>query len=127
MIVVDANVAIRALLVPGQAGERARNAMAQDPDWWAPAGFHGEVLAVFRGVGATDPALADAAANVLIGWTVNVVSSKPLLSRVWELRHNVSMFDAFYVAAAEHLDCTLLTADRKLAAATGPRCVFATV
>ncbi len=44
-----------------------------------------------------------------------------LLPRVWELRHNLTAYDAIYVALAEALDCALLTRDHRLAAAAGPR------
>ena len=42
-----------------------------------------------------------------------------LLGRVWELRHNLTAYDAVYVALAEALDAPLLTRDRRLAAAAG--------
>ncbi len=42
-----------------------------------------------------------------------------LLPRAWELRNNVTAYDAVYVALAEALDATLLTRDRKLAVAAG--------
>jgi predicted nucleic acid-binding protein len=41
----------------------------------------------------------------------------PLLDRIWELRRNVSAYDAAYLALAEVLDATLLTCDRRLARA----------
>lgn len=44
-----------------------------------------------------------------------------LLPRVWELRHNLTAYDAAYVALAEMLDAPLLTHDRRLAAAAGHR------
>ena len=46
----------------------------------------------------------------------------PLLPRAFELRANVTAYDAMYVALAEALDCPLVTADARLAAASGPRC-----
>ncbi|HEY5114160.1 MAG TPA: type II toxin-antitoxin system VapC family toxin, partial [Nakamurella sp.] len=45
----------------------------------------------------------------------------PLLPRCWELRENLTVYDAAYVALAEVLDATLLTGDRRLARASGPR------
>jgi predicted nucleic acid-binding protein len=42
-----------------------------------------------------------------------------LLPRVWELRHNLTAYDAIYVALAEALDAPLLTRDRRLAGAAG--------
>ncbi len=50
------------------------------------------------------------------------VGHRSLLSRCWELRGNVTAYDAAYVALAEELDTILLTADARLAAAPGPRC-----
>jgi predicted nucleic acid-binding protein len=49
---------------------------------------------------------------------------EPLLDRVWELRHNLSAYDAVYVALAEALDSKVLTCDGRLARAPGvARCV----
>ncbi len=50
-----------------------------------------------------------------------------LLGRIWELRGNLTACDAAYVALAEALDCELLTADRRLVAATGPTCRFVAI
>jgi predicted nucleic acid-binding protein len=44
---------------------------------------------------------------------------EPLLDRVWELRQNLTAYDAVYVALAEVLDTTLLTCDSRLARALG--------
>jgi predicted nucleic acid-binding protein len=51
---------------------------------------------------------------------------EPFADRIWELRHNVSPYDAWYVAIAELLDAELATVDQRLARATGPRCRFVT-
>jgi predicted nucleic acid-binding protein len=42
-----------------------------------------------------------------------------LLPRVWDLRNNLTAYDAVYVALAEALDAPLLTRDQRLAAAAG--------
>ena len=47
---------------------------------------------------------------------------EPFVERVWELRDNLSVYDSWYAALAESLDTTLVTADRRLAHAAGPRC-----
>ena len=47
-----------------------------------------------------------------------------LLSRCWELRDNLTVYGAAFVALAEALEATLLTADARLARSTGPRCQF---
>jgi predicted nucleic acid-binding protein len=48
-------------------------------------------------------------------------SHEPLLARVWDLRQNLSAYDAVYVALAEVLDAVLITCDGRLARATGAR------
>lgn len=50
-----------------------------------------------------------------------------LLSRIWELRDNVTAYDATYVALAEAFGCQLLTADARLASAPGPRCTIVVI
>jgi len=49
-----------------------------------------------------------------------------LASRAWELRRNLSVYDASNVALAELAEATLVTLDRRISAATGPRCRIAT-
>jgi len=67
---------------------------------------------------------------VLDAWARLGISRVPvhgMLARMWELRENVSGYDAGYVAVAEALDTPLLTADARLAAASGPRCPMVVV
>ena len=49
---------------------------------------------------------------------------EPFAERIWELRANLSSYDAWYVAVAELLGSPLATLDRKLARAAGPECEF---
>lgn len=51
----------------------------------------------------------------------------PFMRRAYDLRANVSASDATYVALAELLGCALVTADRRLASAPGPRCAITVV
>ena len=44
-----------------------------------------------------------------------------LLARVWELRHNLSAYDAAYIALAEMLDAPLITRDKAFASSKGHR------
>jgi predicted nucleic acid-binding protein len=50
-----------------------------------------------------------------------------LLERIWELRENLSAYDATYVTVAETLETPLLTADARLARAPGPTCPITVV
>ena len=58
----------------------------------------------------------------LLAVEIELFPFEPLADRVWELRHNLSIYDGWYVALAETLSCPLLTLDRRLARATGPTC-----
>lgn len=55
----------------------------------------------------------------LAGWDVERISHFTLLHDAWQLRHNISAYDAFYVAAARMYDAPLLTADGPLSKAPG--------
>ena len=50
----------------------------------------------------------------------------PFAERIWELRNNLTIYDAWYVALAEALDCPLVTLDRRLSRAAGPTCEIVT-
>ncbi|MEV6980470.1 type II toxin-antitoxin system VapC family toxin [Sphaerisporangium sp. NPDC051017] len=58
----------------------------------------------------------------LLTVVVDSVDEDCLLPRMWELRGNLTSYDAAYVAAAEVLGCSLVTMDVKLSRAIGPRC-----
>lgn len=65
------------------------------------------------------PIVAD---NDLIGLPIEVYPTEPLLHRAWDLRNNVTAFDACYVSLAESLGCPLLTGDKRLSRAPTIRC-----
>ncbi len=58
----------------------------------------------------------------LVALPLRRVSHRVLLARCWELRDNRTVYDASYVALAEQLEATLVTADTRLAGAPGLRC-----
>lgn len=72
--------------------------------------------------GKLDPEMGERMVRVWQRLGLERVSVTGLLGRLWELRANVSAYDATYVALAEALECALVTADARLAAAPGPRC-----
>lgn len=91
----------------------------------APAHVDAEVVSALRGVALHDAALREAVPDALrhlAEFPIRRVPLPPLLDRIWELRDNVTPYDAAYVALAERLDGRLITCDSKLANASGVRC-----
>ncbi|MDP9093552.1 MAG: type II toxin-antitoxin system VapC family toxin [Actinomycetota bacterium] len=125
MIVVDASAALSALLNDGQA----RHALAAD-QLHAPHLVDSEVASGLRRAVAAHQIQAPAGWAALDAWRrlgVTRYAVHPLLERVWELRANLSAYDAGYIALAESLNCALLTADAKLSHAPGIRCAITVV
>lgn len=84
-----------------------------------------EVVHALRGLMLRGDLDESRAATLVMGWRrfgVRRAPIEPLLGRIWELRHNLSAYDASYVALAESLRCPLVTADHRLAAAPGLQC-----
>ncbi len=130
MIVVDASVLLDALLDDGDAGAAARAALGTDLRWAAPPHLFVEVLSVTRRRllrGGITRRRAEEAVAALGEMEVQWVDPAAVVHRIWELRDNVTAFDAAYVAAAEQLRCDLVTGDRRLAAAAGVRCTVRVV
>jgi predicted nucleic acid-binding protein len=125
LIVVDASVWTKALAFDGQLGASARAALAEDEHWAAPEHWRIEVCSSVRGLllgGKVGESRARQVIEALGAITVAPVAVHDLLGRMWDLRGNVSGYDAAYVAAAELHDAPLLTADARLARACGLRC-----
>ncbi len=84
-----------------------------------------EVLSVVRRhrlAGMIDAGRADDAVARLSALDVELYSSVALLAAAWDLRDNLTAYDACYVALADALGCPLLTADARIARAPGIRC-----
>ncbi|NYI07617.1 type II toxin-antitoxin system VapC family toxin [Allostreptomyces psammosilenae] len=125
MIVVDASALVLALTDRGPRGDRAREELARDPDWAAPEHVTVEVLQSVRGLFLAGQVTLTEAADVttrLETLPVQKIGVERLLSRIWELKDNLTPDDAAYVAVAELLNAPLVTADLRLARASGPRC-----
>jgi len=69
---------------------------------------------------------ANAAFEELMELNVELQEFGPFSERVWELRHNVTSYDGWYVALAEALNLPLATLDGRLVKAEGPKCRFLT-
>jgi predicted nucleic acid-binding protein len=94
---------------------------------FAPAHVDAEVLSALRGIAMVSKSVGRAAPRAvshLSGFPLRRMPLSPLLERMWQLRRNVTAYDAAYVALAEQLNCTLVTCDAKLAGASGPRCAI---
>jgi predicted nucleic acid-binding protein len=118
--VVDASVIVD-LLIEHPRSAAARTAM-EGADGVAPALLDAEVLnAVTRYVrrGELSENRAQQALSLLVDADIERFPIAPLVFDAWGLRHNVSTYDAFYVALARELHCPLITCDRALAAAPG--------
>lgn len=66
------------------------------------------------------------AKNNLLRLELELFPFAPFADRVWELRKNITSYDAWYVAMAEVFDCPLATLDQKLSRASGPACKIVT-
>ncbi len=124
MIVVDASCLFE-VVIDTPTAEPIRRRLAEDTDHAAPHVIDIEVFGLIRREqlsGRVDATLAELAVDDLRSWPGERYGHRALLPRAWELRHTVRGWDAAYVALAEVLDATLLTLDRRLAAASGPRC-----
>lgn len=126
MLVVDASVLSSALAEDGDQGRRARAALSDEP-LCAPELVDLELASVWREalrVGRLTASRADEAFRELRRIGLLLAPHRPLLSRIWQLRDNVTPYDAAYVALAEVLGAPLVTADVRLSRAPGPRCAF---
>lgn len=126
MIVVDASVVVTALADDGDDGDRARDRL-RDERLVAPHLIDLEVTSAWRrlaAAGGLDERRARLALEDLRALRMERMPHAPLLSRCWELRDNLTVYDAAYVALAEVLDVMLLTADSRLAAVPGTRCAI---
>lgn len=101
-------------------GDAAR-ARLRGEDLAAPEIIYLEVASVWRRT-MTDGRRASLALADLAELPLRLAPHLPLLARCWELRHNLTPYDAAYVALAEALDVALLTADARLSRASGIHC-----
>ncbi len=122
MIVVDASALLEVLLRTGAAGTVERRLFTAGVTLHAPHLLDIEVAQVIRryaAKGELDDARAQLALDDLGDIRLQRYGHDFLLRRVWDLRHNLTAYDAIYVALAEALDAVLVTRDRRLAGAAG--------
>jgi len=125
VIVLDASAAVAALVNDGPARRLVGNDQLH-----APHLVDAEVTSGLRRLAAAGTISVPDASSALRTWQRLGVIRYPLLGlldRTWELRDSVSTYDATYVALAESLDCTLVTADARLSRANSLRCAMTVV
>lgn len=125
MIVIDASAAVLGLLNDGEARSMLREGAVACPHLADSEVVHAVRSQVLRG-----DVEADDARRAIETWGrlgIERIGVQGLLPRIWELRDNVSAYDATYVAVAEALEAPLVTADGRLARAPGPRCTISVV
>lgn len=127
MIAVDASILANALADDQNDGDAARRELRAADEVTAPDLVDVETMSVLRKRWLrrtlTEQRFSTAVAH-LQRLDFERVPTLRLARRVFELRANVSAYDACYVALAELVGCELITADGRLAAATGPRCAI---
>ena len=128
-IVFDASALVVALTDSGEDGRWADAALASREPLAGPELALAEATNILRRMevaGRISPRKATNAHRNLLRFDLELFPFAPFAGRVWELRGTVTSYDAWYVAVAEALDCPLLTLDRRLARAPGPRCPIIT-
>ena len=126
MIIGNASVVVTALADDGADGDLARERLRGER-LVAPHVIDLEVVSAWRrlaAAGAIDDRRFALALADLLALRLVRVGHGALLRRCWELRANRTIYDAAYVALAEALSTTLVTADRRLADAPGCRCAI---
>ena len=125
-VTVDASVLVAALVDSGSEGTWAESIIA-DGNVVGPELVLVEATNILRRLERfTDISRLEATSALrdLLRLDIQVYPFPPFAERVWSLRHNLTAYDAWYVALAEALDCPLATLDRKLSRAGDSACEF---
>jgi predicted nucleic acid-binding protein len=122
MIVLDASAAVEVLLQTAVGAPLAERLLAPEASLHVPSLVDIEVAQVLRrfvGQGVLTAERARLALEDLADLPLQRYSHELFLPRIWELRHNLTAYDAAYVALAETLGATLLTRDGRIQRAPG--------
>lgn len=122
MMVVDASALLELLLQTAAAPSVAARLLDPGESLHAPHLIDLEIAQVLRRYAASgqlDDSRAQQALADLAAFPLTRYPHEPFLSRIWELRRNVTAYDGAYLALAEALDAPLITCDTALASAAG--------
>ncbi len=125
-VVIDASALVAALVDSGSEGDWADEVTASGP-LLAPELVLVETANTLRRLEASNAITrleATSAFRDLLRLELELFPFAPFAQRVWELRGNLTSYDAWYVAIAEAFECPLATLDRRLRHAAGPTCAF---
>ncbi len=125
-VVVDASLIAAALLDVGSASAWAEEVLVAGP-LSAPAHMPVEAASILRRAALSGDVTDDAASLAhrdLCALPIELFPYAATAARSWELRGNVTGYDAAYVALAGALDSPLATLDLRLSRAPGSRCAF---
>jgi predicted nucleic acid-binding protein len=125
VIVIDASAAVLGLLNDGDARATLATEAIVCPHLVDSEIMHALRSRALRG--EVDDSVVTRAIGVWGRLGLERVGVSGLLGRIWELRENLSAYDATYVAVAETLEAPLVTADGRLGRAPGPRCTITMV
>jgi predicted nucleic acid-binding protein len=120
MMVVDASVVVEVLLLTRDGLTIGARLFESESSLYAPELLDVEVAQIVRRysrLGDVDARRGAEMIQDLAAFPVERYTHRPLLDRIWELRANLTAYDASYVALAEALDAPLLTRDTGLAKA----------
>lgn len=123
MIVIDASAVLDFLLRTPRGIQVERRLLEGPEHLNAPHLIDLETTQVLRRYtmsGEITETRAHEALMDFIDFPIERYPHEPFLSRIWELRHNLTCYDAAYVSLAESLEATLITSDRRLSAAPLP-------
>ena len=123
-VVIDASAVVAALVDGGPDGRWAELELAEE-SLAAPHLMPVEAANILRRAVVAGDLSADVAAlahDDLVQLRVELFPYEPHAHRVWQLRDNLTAYDAWYVSVAEALDAPLVTLDARIARAPGPRC-----
>ena len=127
-LVIDSSAMAAGLVDSGDAGRWARGLIGRET-LLAPHSMPVEVASVLRRLVAAGLLSADQASLAMADLgdlDIGFYSFQSRAERVWELRQNLTAYDAWYIALAEEFDAPLATLDGRLVSAPGPRCRFLT-